>query len=639
MKIQSCDSANVWDFSKTNTIDYTHIAGIPKATPTPPASIQPELPTEDVKKLSFIRDTFSKLVDGLSVATKLQSMMQTSKPQNTTDYETFKKQASAAVRRVRLTQNTTLEGLMASVQDTNDPRLTQDLCDTRCYYVGKATKELCRKKPHHIISLCANMGCERSLCFEMNELAGLLQKHRKSGNSLMKNPAFPVTDAAFGDVVPHFDTDTVQALELHVMWAKEREAFNKMASVDETDRAFLWRVVLPSITDAVQRSMAQNMVGNLIVRFTNWWPVQGVLWTAKQALLWVLEHPILSSMALVLAKVVRTVACFWMHGIDAKLWTKVQDSIFRSLNLDGSRYPWVSAVWSFGPAILTCVAGVVGGPLKTAVRLAKMDVAGAAFGAYFGPYWECVVALIQPTWSSIGDGKLKGVIASTMENVTGQMAGLAGFGFSSAEDWFAEWRLMGNQTSAVHYIKSAVSYVMPFVSDYRGSEEWANNEEDAAYNRAAAAIVRNLDRDIGEIVYANVWLLAQGLVLVLFNYISLKRFNQIMKQYMPAYADKIKTAVTKSGLDESSSSVFDLFAVMTQVTSLYIELSILLDVLRVGAGMFKCLVVSLQLLLKDPKAALGACCTEALTEDILTALGNLDKDRTRISQTTQDKKQ
>jgi hypothetical protein len=86
--------------------------------------------------------------------------------------------------------------------------------------------------------------------------------------------------------------------------------------------------------------------------------VRRLLARAGNAVLQLLEHPWLNTLALLLTKTLRTLLCLWTFGLEAAQWERVRDSILGLVD-PGRHFPILSALLDTIGVLLGCLRDVL----------------------------------------------------------------------------------------------------------------------------------------------------------------------------------------------------------------------------------------------------------------------------------------
>ena len=324
-----------------------------------------------------------RLAQGLrSVGSSMRKSVPQAKEDSRELWTNFTKRASIAVRGMHLSPNTSMDDLMRAVlgDNTPDARLEKDsgFCNRHCEYVGAlASAERCTADPTSIVSLCSpdstTRNCRLTLCFDAEELGEQIAAFRASGRVKMPNPAL-INDRINRELLlPELDADTVDALEWQVRLARERSAL-RAATINAEDRGVLIGIVLPAIAHAVMRTRPAAFVTRVYRAYTPAY-VQRKLSSAGNALLYLLEHPWLNTIALLLTRLVRAMLCLYVFGVDAKQWGHMKEAILGVADPQ-RHFPILAALLDILGTTLGCIRdsftnpiACVGAVLKLGLRL------------------------------------------------------------------------------------------------------------------------------------------------------------------------------------------------------------------------------------------------------------------------------
>lgn len=326
-------------------------------------------------------------------------------------WSTFTKKASDAVQAIRPSANTTMESLMWVMGDAlmglgRDPR-DDDL--RTCHFIGKAK----HNNPHadSIVSICspdAHGGgdCSLTLCFDAEELSAQLNAFRQSGQATMANPALADTRLNRDLLSPTLDLATVEALEWQVALSRERTAMRRI-ELTASERGMLQGVVLPALAHHLLQFHATGMVVRLYRQYTPAF-VRKALQGAGNGLLFLLRHPWLNTLALLLTKSLRMVLCLAAFGIEDTEWTNIKAQLLGVAQPE-QRYPILNAVLDIAGQLVGCIRdGMAGGAIYSCTnRLAQLSLVGV-------PKWvgHLMLRTVLMILRSLGD------VGTTIANAT-----------------------------------------------------------------------------------------------------------------------------------------------------------------------------------------------------------------------------
>ena len=267
------------------------------------------------------------------------------------------------MRAIRPSANATMESLMWVMGDAltglrPDPR-DSDL--RTCHFVGRAKQN--KPDTDSIVSICspdAHGGgdCSLTLCFDAEELSTQLKAFRLSGQTTMVNPALADTRLNRDLLSPTLDLATVEALEWQVALSRERTAMRRI-ELTASDRGMLMGVTLPALAHYLLQFHATGMVVRLYRQYTPAF-VRKALHGAGNSLLFLLQHPWLNTLALLLTKSLRMVLCLAAFGVEDTEWTNIKAKLLGVAQPE-QRYPILNAVLDIAGQLLGCMRDAMGG--------------------------------------------------------------------------------------------------------------------------------------------------------------------------------------------------------------------------------------------------------------------------------------
>ena len=277
-------------------------------------------------------------------------------------WDRWRREATERLRTVRPHRGTTLGGLMRALEDpTLDHRRSPDFCTRHCRFLGRATARRCKRQPWSVVSLCApdawSEGCTLTLCFDADELEGLLRPAPDEGGSV-PNPAVALAPDLAPLLRAELDADSAAALRWQIALARERRLGGRLA-VSPGERDLLVGIVLPFLGSWVMSARPARLVVNLYRRWTPAF-VQRALGRAGDALLFVLENPLLSTLSVLLAKVLRAYLCHVLTGGGTGGWVRRLHTAFRQeLDQAIQNVPLLGALADLVFHVINCLNGAV----------------------------------------------------------------------------------------------------------------------------------------------------------------------------------------------------------------------------------------------------------------------------------------
>lgn len=236
--------------------------------------------------------------------------------------------------------------------------------------MGRVSARQCRERPWSVVSLCAPdpwtvRGCGVTLCFDAEELAALFPQAPGPDAGPMPNPALtldPDLPRKLGRGVtlrPTLDAASVECLAWQVALARERGLLERLQT-DAQERHLLVDVVLPFL--AAWLLQGNRMVGLVVNLYREWTPafLQRALRRAGTALLFLLRSPILSTLAILTAKVLRIYLCYMAFGLNPRQWDVVHDRLREYAGLK-THFPFVMGLLEILTAVFGCITGFVTG--------------------------------------------------------------------------------------------------------------------------------------------------------------------------------------------------------------------------------------------------------------------------------------
>ena len=279
-------------------------------------------------------------------------------------YTEFTQRAAAAVRRTQI-GTITMEELMEKINRTTatapDPRGAEQLCERVCVYVSRATAQRCLAAPWMIVSLTQvdmsepNNPYVYTLCFDADELEGQIKAFRDSKEKAMPNPAHKDPRTRRSGMATTLSAQDVEVLEWQVRLSRERRALQK-AEITAEDRGILIGMVLPALADYIMRTRG----GGMLVRMYNYTPavLQRFFTAAGNSLLFLLESPVLSTIALLITRAMRTVICLSLFGLEEKEWDQLMTAMFDVAYLE-LHYPTIYLIYHCARTSLMCLQDVI----------------------------------------------------------------------------------------------------------------------------------------------------------------------------------------------------------------------------------------------------------------------------------------
>lgn len=300
----------------------------------------------------------------------------------------------------------TLEDFLDALEraEDADPRQQRqpDFCDSACLLVGAARDDptLCSREPWRIVSMCAldwtsspDQPCGTTVCFEATELAAYLASAAAAGGAV-RNPLLqdPVAVEALrqrgllDEVREHLSDATVEALRSGSLFRCQRPG-RPVAdrpggrAPRRAQRRALRPGPLPA--DAAHpprhRRPADEARGQgarrgaaaphrlaleavdpparatiIIMCPCHQW-MRRVLMLPANAVLFVLNHPYLSTVALMLTKVVRMVLCLVTFGVTQDEWKALMRSVLDAVDPRG-HFPMFTSLLGMVGVMLECLS-------------------------------------------------------------------------------------------------------------------------------------------------------------------------------------------------------------------------------------------------------------------------------------------
>lgn len=236
----------------------------------------------------------------------------------------FTSNTTADLRRLRPGPGLSLEEVLRSLRSGENlpgDRRTE-LCHHQCVFVGGASRSGCDLG--NTVSWCVPNPaepdtCAITLCFDVDELDRQLSEFDRSGVKRMRNPAHGLSEPEGIAPAPEYlDGPTVEMLRWQVSFTKEWRVM-KAVTLERSERGILYGVVFPIMVEQLRRWRDTSRLLRLFQRYTPS-AVKRMLRSAGNVLMMILNNPWLNTVAVVLAKTLRLVSCWFIFGITDAEW-------------------------------------------------------------------------------------------------------------------------------------------------------------------------------------------------------------------------------------------------------------------------------------------------------------------------------
>ena len=314
-------------------------------------------------------------------------------------YRRFTQQAAAAVRKVAVDRNVTLDDVLrtALMSGKGAPRR---VCD-HCTYFGDCTPDLCVKQPDRVVRICAPdavSACRATLCFDATQLDQYLEEwtlRRTGPEDPLPNPALVMgissgVDVKRDDLLPHLDADTERALRWQVDMWKEIGQLPNNTSLDPVEYGFLRSIVLPAIQRRITTYAESSFIGR-------WWRmtpemIRKALRIPANILAYLLDHPWVKWLALWVAKILRFIWCLSIFGVDEHRMKEIKARIAEVVSVY-YHFPLLKSVVSILVNAVECL--MTGNPFTCALVPLKAgwSLHGSVQSTLFGLTTDAVASL------------------------------------------------------------------------------------------------------------------------------------------------------------------------------------------------------------------------------------------------------
>lgn len=237
----------------------------------------------------------------------------------------FTSNTTADLRRLRPGPGLSLEEVLRALRSGENlpaDRRTE-LCHYQCVFVGGASRNGCDLG--NTVSLCVPNPaepdtCAITLCFDVDELDQQLSEFDGSGAKRMRNPAhgLPQLEGINAPAPEYLDDPTVEMLRWQVLFTKEWRVM-KAVTLERSERGILYGVVFPVMVEQLRKWRDSSRLLRLFQRYTPS-AVKRMLRSAGNVLMMILNNPWLNTVAVVLAKTLRLVSCWFIFGITDAEW-------------------------------------------------------------------------------------------------------------------------------------------------------------------------------------------------------------------------------------------------------------------------------------------------------------------------------
>jgi hypothetical protein len=360
----------------------------PPPVETPPPVVRSE--PEERDRVGRIAQFLREWRDDYALVRRTEKLVDV-KQNGTQRFNQFLAETTAAVRRIRVDPDTTLDQVL---RRGFEDRPVRPECD-RCTFVGACNPTMCRDEPTRILRLCTpnptGDQCRAVLCFDALELEGLLATDPNA--TTIPNPALALglhggVSLKPDDLTPTLDAHSVAALRWQVTLWREFGVLQRQLGIDNLERGLLRVVILPALAERIGRAG-----DNTVVRFfRNATPavLQRMLRSSANMALYLLENPVVRWLALWMTRMMRMMLCWAVYGVKREELATLGEHILSAINVH-YHHPLLSellnTLWYFAE----CTFG-----------LRPMDCIRAA-GTGLRGVWHTVGGFLGDIWVMFGD--------------------------------------------------------------------------------------------------------------------------------------------------------------------------------------------------------------------------------------------
>ena len=384
------------------------------------------LSTKPGPKIAKLQRYIIELKEDLDTVMKLKTLTESGDDNlmpSVQFYRRFTQNAVVAIRKAPVDVDLTLEDVLREAL-TSGKGAPRNVCN-HCTYIGRCTAAMCAKEPDRIVRICspdAATACRATLCFDAVELQEYLEKwetRRKSDKDPLPNPAIAmgVSSGALlnvNDLLPHLDEHAEQVLRWQVDMWKEVGQLQSEMTLDPVEYGFLRAIVLPSIQKRITKFMDKSFVGR-------WWRmtpdmIKKALSIPSNMLLYLMDHPWVTWLALWVAKILRFIWCLSIFGVDAEQMVRIKARIRDILSLS-YQFPFIESIVNIIGNLLDCfVNGNVLSCLSAPMSITWNITKGASM-QLFGLVTDSIAMMekttgigltkfIDPAFMTVRDGSL-----------------------------------------------------------------------------------------------------------------------------------------------------------------------------------------------------------------------------------------
>ena len=505
-------------------------------------------------------------------------------------YRRFTQNAVVAIRKVPVDVDLTLEDVLREAL-TAGKGAPRKVCD-HCTYIGRCTAAMCAKEPDRIVRICAPdaaTACRATLCFDAVELQEYLETQRSSDMDPIPNPAIAlgVSSGALlnvDDLETHLDKQAEQVLRWQVDMWKEVGQLQGDTQLDPVEYGFLRAIVLPSIHKRITNFTETSFVGR-------WWRmtpelIKKALRIPANALLYLMDHPWVTWLALWVAKILRFVWCLSVFGVDAAQMKAIKARIRDVLSLS-YQFPFIGTIVDTIGTLLDCF---MNGNLMTCTFMPLM----------------------------IGERIMKGMRTQFFGMVTDSISAMGktfgvGKGFSKIVD--LQFMLLQDDNFSLSFID-----IMKYAWDRTGVNEMITSN----------LYVQPLHREIRNLYNFTAYHLALGTGLWVMRHLPLghlfKVFDMVAMFVPPLAASRaglemaIGSLLKKRQQLDENSTIHAVVVAMVNDVSFVQQVTVFLDLISVFGNLLGCGVIALLRRFPGPWSFMAespaACCTDSILSDL-----------------------